>query len=64
MSDFSAPNTPCKVPNPNVVSSCRLSELPSSIHSDDKTDHDAVFVQNCVEEVDSANYATPQKPPI
>ena len=38
------------------------SELPSSVRSDDETQHDAFFVQTCVEEVDNAEYATPQKP--
>ena len=32
VSDTVAPNSPCRVPNPDVVSECRLSELPSSIH--------------------------------
>ena len=36
--------------------------LPSSIHSDDETEHDALFVQTCVEEVENADYAAPQKP--
>ena len=31
--DAVAPKTPCHVPNPDVVSECGLSELPSSIHS-------------------------------
>ena len=61
VSDTTAPNSPCRVPNPDVVSDCGLSELPSSIHSDDETDHDAFFVQTCVEEVKNAKYATPQK---
>ena len=60
--DATAPNSPCHVPNPDVVSECGLSELPSSIHSDDETEHDAFFVQTCVEEVENAEYATPQKP--
>ena len=62
VSDAVAPNTPCHVCNPDVVSEARLSEVPSSIHSDDETDHDAFFVQTCVEEVENADYATPQKP--
>ena len=62
VSDDAAPNTPCHVRNPDVVSECGLSELPSSIHSDDETGHDAFFVQTCVEEVENAEYATPQKP--
>ena len=62
VSDTVAPNSPCHVPNPDVVSECWLSKLPSSIHSDDETEHDAFFVQTCVEEVESADYAAPQKP--
>ena len=62
LSDAVAPNSPCHVPNPDVVSECRLSELPSSIHSDDETHHDTFFVQTCVEEAGNAEYATPQKP--
>ena len=63
MSDIVAPNSPCRVPNPDVVSECGLSELPSPIHSDEKTEHGAFFVQTCPEEVENAKYATPQKPP-
>ena len=62
VSDNTAPNSPSHVPNPDVVSECGLSELPSSIHSDDETEHDAFFVQTCVEEVENAEYAAPQKP--
>ena len=62
MSDTVAPSSPCLVSNPDVVSECGLSELPSSIHSDDETEHNAFFVQTCVEEVDNAEYAAPQKP--
>ena len=62
VSDTVAPNSACHVPNPDVVSECGLSELPSSIHSDDKTEHNAFFGQTCVEEVGNAEYATPQKP--
>ena len=62
MSDTVAPNSPCHVLNPDVVSECGLSELPSSIHSDDELEHDAFFVRTCVEEVESAEYAVPQKP--
>ena len=58
-----APNSPCRVSNPDVVSECGLCELFSSIHSDDETEHDAFFVQTCVEEVDTAEYAAPLKPP-
>ena len=39
-----------------------LSELPSSIHSDDETEHDAFFVRTCVEEVENAEYTAPLKP--
>ena len=45
VSDTVAPDSPCRVPNADVVSDCGLPELPSSIHSDDKTEHDAFFVQ-------------------
>ena len=62
VSDTFAPNSPCHVPNPDVVSECGLSELPSSMHSDDETEHDTFFVQTCVEEVENAFYAAPQKP--
>ena len=57
-----APNSPCHIPVPDGVSECGLSELPSSIHSDDETEHDAFFVQTCVEEVENAEYAAPLKP--
>ena len=62
VSDAVAQNSPCRVSNPDVVSECGLSELPSSIHSDDETEHDAFFVQMCVEEVENAEYATPLQP--
>ena len=62
VSDTVAPSSPCHVPNPDVVSECALSELPSSIHFDDKTEHDAFFVQTCVEDVENAEYAAPHKP--
>ena len=62
VSDAVAPNSPCRVSNPDVVSECGLSELPSSIHSDDETEHDAFFVQACVEKVENAEYAAPLKP--
>ena len=62
VSDNVAPNSPCRVSNPDVVSGCGLSELPSSIQSDDETEHDAFFVQTCVEEVENAEYAAPLKP--
>ena len=51
VSDTVAPSPPCRVSDPDVVSECGLSELPSSIHSDDETEHDGFFVQTCVEEV-------------
>ena len=57
-----APNSPYHVPIPDGVSECRLSELPSSIHSDDETEHDAFFVQTCVEEAENAEYIAPLKP--
>ena len=62
VSDTVAPNSPCRVSNPDVVSECGLSELPSSIHSDDETEHAAFFVQACVEESENAEYAAPLKP--
>ena len=62
VSDTAAPNSLCRVSNPDVVSDCGLSKLPSSIHSDDKTEHDAFFVQTCVEELENAEYAAPLKP--
>ena len=62
VTDTTALNSPCHVPNPDVVSECGLSELPSSIHSDDETEHDAFCVQTCVEEVENAEYAARQKP--
>ena len=57
-----SPSSPCHVPNPDVVSDCGLSELPRSIHSKDEIEHDAFFVQMCVEEVENAEYAAPQRP--
>ena len=62
VSDTTAPNSCCHVPNPDVVSECGLSDLPGAIHSDDETEHDAFFMQTCVEEVENAECATPQKP--
>ena len=62
MTDTNAPNSPCHVPVPDGGSECGLSELPSSIHSDDETEHDAFFVQTCVEEVENAEYVAPLKP--
>ena len=40
VSDTVARSSPCHVSNPDVVSECGLSELPSSIHSDDETEHE------------------------
>ena len=62
VTDTNAPNSPCQVPVPDGVSECGLSELPSSIHSDDEKEHDAFFVQTCVEEVENAEYVAPLKP--
>ena len=62
VTDTNAPNSPCHVPVPDGVSECGLSELPSSFHSDDETEHDAFFVQTAVEEVENAEYAAPLKP--
>ena len=61
VSDTVAPNCTCCVPNPDVVSECGLSELLSSIHAADETEHDAFFVQTCVEEVENAEYAAQLK---
>ena len=57
-----SPNTPCHASNPDVASECGLSELPRSIHFDDETDHVVFFIQTCVEEVETSDNATPQKP--
>ena len=62
MADTVALNSPCGISNPDVLSECALSELPSSIHSDDETQHEAFFVQTCVEEVENAEYTAPLKP--
>ena len=62
MSDAVAPNSSCHVPNPDVVSECGLSELTSSLHSDDETQHDTFFGEMCVEEVENVEYAAPKKP--
>ena len=62
VSDAVAPNSPCRVSIPDVVSECGLSELPSSIHSDHETEHDAFFVQTCVEEVENVQYTASLKP--
>ena len=61
VTNTNAPNSPCHVPVPNGVSECGLSELPSSVHPDDETEHDAFFVQTCVEEVENAEYVAPLK---
>ena len=62
VTDTNAPNSPCHVSVPDGVSECGLSELPSCIHSGDETEHDAFFVQSCVEEVENAEYVAPLKP--
>ena len=62
VTDTNALNSPCHVPVPDGVSECGLSELPSSIHSDAETEHDAFFVQTCAEEVENAEYVAPLKP--
>ena len=62
VSDTTVPTSSYHVCNPDVVSECGLSELPSSIPSDDKTEHYALFVQTCVEEVENTKYTAPQKP--
>ena len=64
MSDTVAPNSPCRVFSPDVVTECGLSELPGSIHSDDETEDDAFFVQTCLEEVENAEYSAPLKHPL
>ena len=61
VTNTNAPNSPCHVPVPDGVSECGLSELPSSIHSDGETEHDAFFVQTCVEELENAEYVAPLK---
>ena len=62
MTNINAPNFPCHVPVPDVVSECGLSELPSSDHSDDETEHDAFVVHTRVAEVENAEYVAPLKP--
>ena len=62
LTNTNALHSPCRVPVPDGVSECGLSKLPSSIHSDDKTEHDAFFVQTCVEEVENIEYVAPLKP--
>ena len=61
VTDTNAPNSPCHVPVPDGVSEFGLSELHSSIHSDDEPEHDAFFVQTAVEEVENAEYVAPLK---
>ena len=56
--DAATPNGPSNVTNLDAISECELSELPNSIHSEDKTYHDALFVQSCVEQIDHTHYAT------
>ena len=62
MLDAVAPIDPFHLSNPDVVSDCGLSELPSSIHSDDETDHDAFFIETWMEEVENSNFTMPGKP--
>ena len=62
MTNTNGPHFPCLVPVSDGVSECGLSGLPSSIHSDDDTEHDAFFVQTCVEEVENAEYVAPLNP--
>ena len=62
VTNTNAPNSPCHVTVPDGVAECGLSELLSSIHSHDETEHDAFFVQTCVEEVENAEYVVPLKP--
>ena len=62
VTNTNAPNSPCLVPVPDGVSECGLSEPPSSIHSDDETEHDAFFVQTCLEDMENAEYVAPLKP--
>ena len=62
VTNTNALNSACHVSVPDGVSECGLSELPSSIHSDDETEHDAFFVQTCVEEGENAEYVAPLKP--
>ena len=64
VSDTVARNSPCLLTNPDVVPECGLSGLPSSIHTDDETGHDTLFVHTCLEEVENADYAAPQKPVV
>ena len=63
VSDTVAPNTPCDVPNPDVVSEYGLSKVPSSIHSDEEIGHDAFFVQTCMEEVQNRRVRCPTETP-
>ena len=61
VTNTNAPNSPCHAPMSDGVSECGPSELPSSLHSDDEAEHDAFFVQTCVEEVENAGYVAPLK---
>ena len=62
VTNTNAPNSPCRVPVPDGVSECGPSKLPSSIQSDDETEHDDFFVETSVEEVENAEYVAPLKP--
>ena len=62
VTNTNAPHSPCCVTVPDGVSECGLSELPSSIHSDDETEHDTFLVKTCVEEVENAEYDAQLKP--
>ena len=59
--DAVAPNIPCHVLNPDVVSEGGPSELRSTTHSDEADDN-VFLVQTCEEEAENAEYATSQKP--
>ena len=56
VTNTNACNSPCHVPVLDGVSECGLSELLSSIHSDDESE------QTSVEEVENAEYVAPLKP--
>ena len=62
LTNKNAPNSPCHVPIPDGVPVSGLSELPSSFHSEDETEHDPFFAHSCVEEVENAEYVAPLKP--
>ena len=61
VTNSNAPNSPSHASLPDGVTECGLSELPSSIHSDDETEHDAFIVQTCVGGVENAEYVAPLK---